>query len=728
MKAGSRWLGAVLAAAGVLLAGPGGATELVVIGGAEGRPWGDGGGGTDPVIIVSSTEVTNQNAPGGVVDLTVRQGWMFPERADRTQNIARQLQARGGAVSAPSILEDLQAELVKMIDNDPNSAFERKVRAGRSANALGVVLELDLGARFGVSRLRFFPRNAAADYPAPDFPFQDDYLKAYEILLNDGTPETLAGGLPVFTSAVLVMQNDDPVVDVAIPPQYVRYVRVKSQTAVGFEIAEFQVFGEGFVPTAEFHSDIFDLGEGLALWGNLRWEEESIGDPIRSGLAISTRSGMDDAPVVFSRVRSSLDGAEVPWKAAADLPAGSAARELVARLDAPGLDVREARALYSEQPLAVRNEIALQQADYTRLKAAEKGFVRDDLENWSAWSPPYAAGQAEAQSVAAGQGGVPIVSPGPRRYFQFKVEYSSEELFSATGIGSLSFDLARPSLAEEIVAEIAPREAPLGTDTQFTLALIPSLRPGVDTGFSAVEISTPVRVSFVGRVEVRMPDGSRQEGDFADADLTQLPQVRGAFSLDRASDDGFRITFPRIAQGRVADGEMAILSLEFRCVVLRTGTAFGVQAFSSEAGSLPQRAVGGNALALSQNGAGTPLVRNPGSLVVLVQRRGGLLINAGASPRVITPNGDGVNDSAHIGFDITDLISGADVTLRIYDLAGRPVRQLDAGQYASGRYAQVWNGTDDHGDTVPPGVYVFRVEVDADAGGASTGGTVSVVY
>jgi len=715
----------------------GDARELIVLGGEQGRPWQNGGGGIDPVIILGPQEVTNENVPGGVVDFASRQGWIFPESADQTENIALQLRARGGTVTAPTVLQDLQTELVKTIDNDPNSAFERKSSAERAVRSLGVVLQFDLGARFGVSRIRFFPRNADPDDPdiaAPDFPFQDDYLRAYEIFLNNGTRETLAAGLPVFSSVLLVPQNDQPVVDVQIEPQYVRYIQLKSQTTVGFEVGEFQVFGEGFVPTAEYHSDIFDVlalqngAENLALWGNLRWEEESRGDPIRSRAPLSTRSGLDDSPVVFTRLRTDIDGAEVPWKGADEFDEGTREREIAAQLDADDLDIKQARLTYSQLPLEERNAVALTQADYKSLRAGDRGSVRDDLDNWSAWSPPYLAAAATSpEEVAAGEGGVEIVSPGPRRYFQLKVEYVSEELFSAKGLGSLSFDYTSPVVAEEVVAEINPRTAELGQITQFSLALIPNMRPGTDLGFSSVEISTPVKVAAVNRIALSLPDGSNLEADFSDVDLSTLPAVQEGFRIDLAENDRFQISFPKVESSRIQADQMAVLRVDFQCVVLRTGTAFTTRALPEIPGEVPQRAVGGNVFALSQS-ANVALIRDPGSLVVQVEEKGNLLINVQAVPQIFTPNGDLTNDTTQIQFDVTDLIGGAGVELRIYDLSGRLVREVYSGSDKSGRYARTWDGTDVLGITVPPGLYIYKIKLDADAGNAAASGTVAVVY
>ena len=720
-------IGLLLSAYGAV--GIGETKELIILGGAEGRPWQDGGGGIEPIIILGPQEVTNENVPGGIIDFSAREGWIFPEKADQTDNIALQLLDRGGSVTAPTVLTDLSKDLLKMIDNNASSAFERKSSPGQNVRALGVVLQFDLGARFGVSRIRFFPRNADPDFLAPDFPFQDDYMRAYELFLNDGTRETLAAGLPVFTSVLLVLQNDQPVVDVQIEPQYVRYIQLKSQTTVGFEIGEFQVFGEGFVPTAEYHSDVFDLGENLALWGNLRWEEESQGDPIRSQVPISTRSGFDDSPVVFNRLRNDLDGAEVPWKTAEEFDEGSQAREIVLQLDSPDLDIKRARLLYKDLPLDKKNEISLTQAEYKKLRSGNRGSVRDDLENWSAWSPPYAAtGITSADEVSAGMGGVPIISPGPRRYFQFKVDYLSEDLFSAKGIGSLSFDFSRPVLATEIVGEITPRQAELGQKTAFSLALIPNMRPEVDQGFSSLEISTPVKVDAVDRIGMSLPDGSLLEQDFSDSDLSDLPVERGDFRIDLVEEHRFQISFPKVENSRIEAGQMTILEVAFQCVVLRTGTAFSSLALSETPGEVPQRVVGGNVFDLSRESSNATLIRNPGNLVVQVAKKGDLLINVNAVPTVFTPNGDRINDSAQIHFDITDLISGANVGLRIYDLSGSMVREVYRGSDQSGRFTRTWDGTDGQGNTVPPGLYIFNIDLDTDGGKAKASGLIGVAY
>ncbi|HWP82692.1 MAG TPA: Ig-like domain-containing protein, partial [Bacteroidota bacterium] len=48
--------------------------------------------------------------------------------------------------------------------------------------------------------------------------------------------------------------------------------------------------------------------------------------------------------------------------------------------------------------------------------------------------------------------------------------------------------------------------------------------------------------------------------------------------------------------------------------------------------------------------------------------------------------------------------------MEIFDILGRKVRTLISGDYDVGRYAVLWDGRDDHGATVPSGVYFYRLK------------------
>ena len=144
---------------------------------------------------------------------------------------------------------------------------------------LGLIIDFDLGARFGWIDLSFSAKWRSR-FSCTKFPFQSEFLRGFEIFINDGTDETQFEGMPILQTVAIETQNEQSVVDLRITPQYVRYVRLKVLTAAGFDIAEFQIFGTGYARSC-YVSDIFDFGD-LALLGNLRcstgrnWRSESV--------------------------------------------------------------------------------------------------------------------------------------------------------------------------------------------------------------------------------------------------------------------------------------------------------------------------------------------------------------------------------------------------------------------------------------------------------------------
>ena len=50
--------------------------------------------------------------------------------------------------------------------------------------------------------------------------------------------------------------------------------------------------------------------------------------------------------------------------------------------------------------------------------------------------------------------------------------------------------------------------------------------------------------------------------------------------------------------------------------------------------------------------------------------------------------------------------------LKIYDLTGKKVRTLMAGTVAAGHHTVTWNGRDDSGQKVAPGIYFYRLETE----------------
>lgn len=707
---------------------------------------------TLPTVIFETPTgfgVDQTNAPGGVVEFTPPDfpGWIFPTQADSTQNILLGLTGRdrGGTIKSPSPSAEVRfkSEYEKLIDDDGTTAME--VRASSSAGnpgALGLIIQFDFNALFAVNRIRFFPRNAADDYAAADFPFQNDFLKGYEIFWDDGSPEQQLNGQPIWPTLVLNGDNTEAVVDLTIPARFIRQLRLKSLTSQPFELAEFQVFAEGFVPEARYISSVFDFGDP-ALMGNLRWLQASVGDSVISDARIRTRTGIDADPVEFTRPgvqsiglvevgRTTSGNAiledipiTVPWKRAEDVE-DDELRSVIARLDDDALTGAEALLQWTQLPLDLRAQITMNESEYNSIDNV--GPVRNDLTNWSAWSPPYSSNGRVALSddLTRSDFGTPILSPSPRRYFQFTIEFSSRSFDAATGIGSLGFDVSSTALADTIIGEVFPRQTEVGVSTSFTYAVLVRDSPRT-AGFDQLEIRTPIRVEAIKEVTMEIPGEPQQSADFSAATLETLPVVgEGGFVVSAVEDDRFLLSLPSI------DADGALVTVNFEAAVLRFGTIFTGRAFNSELGTIGQEILPGNAADLGRGDLPDPDVVRLGVLVadnltVQLPVTNNLLVNVRAVPSVLTPNDDDVNDETLIKYDITNVSIPARVEIELFDLSGRRVLTL-IEERASGRHEIAWDGTDEGGTLVAPGNYVLAISLRTNAGDERALAVVAVTY
>ncbi len=82
--------------------------------------------------------------------------------------------------------------------------------------------------------------------------------------------------------------------------------------------------------------------------------------------------------------------------------------------------------------------------------------------------------------------------------------------------------------------------------------------------------------------------------------------------------------------------------------------------------------------------------------------------------QLILPNPFAAPDRIHYA-----LLQGGDVRFRIVNTAGRVVRHLDPGAEPAGRHSVVWDGKDERGRRVAPGIYF--VVLEATPGGTASG-------
>ena len=625
-------------------------------------------------------------SPAGLIDFDSADfpESILPRQVQEGQNLATDVAGRGGGIRAPTVFEIAQDRLEGILEGvisaDPaGNAFERKER-----DVLGTLLELDLGARIGVNQIRFFPRNTV--FPAPTAPFHKDFLKNFELHINDGVVLTEAGN-PIWQTFHTRTNNEQAVTVVDVdPPRFLRFIRLRATSSIPFEIEKLQVFGEGFFPTGRYISPVIDMGTA-ANWGRLRWVQELVGEAEKVQMQIRTHSGTDPTPLAYTRKRVGRRDAE----------------EILLSVSNPS------------QPL-LRDEYLDLPEKGGPSDVWERGSVREDLENWSPWTQPYAT------EVGTSAEGTDILSPGPRRYFQFRVDFLSEDLASTYVLKQFSFDFTTPPLADALIGEIFPREVSGATDIEFVYALRAEMDSGDLQGFDTFELSTGSQVSRIEQIEILDGDGqSLLDHTFAVQDAVT---EEGEVAITAITDQGFAVRFPRIQEHNT------VLKIRFVDRVLTYSTIYEGRALLLAEDAF-QSVLPGNATQLGEDDVS---FRSGITVLSPSVTEADLAGDIDLSTPVFTPNGDAVNDKLDLTFEILAVVGQARITVEVFDLGGRPVRLLferegENGVYNAVRFPELsWAGIDEQGERVPPGLYLVRLNIDGDARSGAAVRTVGVAY
>ena len=597
--------------------------------------------------------------------------------------------AVGGTNHTTGVVERIRP----MFDADPNTAafFAASNTEDPEIRSQFVVqnLIIDLGANYPINRVRFFPRlsktsskidQIIAEMSPPKLnkealgeeDFSGNLLPWFEIAGANSVQNFAAhasfrtNDSPWFKSInprdtnskndsrLTILrrdtENQDIIMETRFPLQAFQWITLRPiNPSANWEIAEFQVYGEGYVPRAVYTSAVLDFGEEMA-WGKIRWK----GDHDPGGkILIRTRSGSDTDPNLY-------------W-----LPS-------------------EVEGEFKE----------ISRQDYERGNIKER-FITLDERHWSFWSAPYAwdAGLTDpGHPPAAWVDGTEILSPGPSRYFQFQLLVLSS-VNQSVKLQELEIQFARPA-ALAVLGEIWPLDASRIASTSFTYSVLPTLVDG--QGFDRLEIFTLTEVDAVRSVRV---DGVEVSGEY-------LPQIL---------DDRIVVGFPKL-EGR-AD-TFKLIEVEFDTRVVRYGTEFQGWVFDSTANEVKQLIAAGDAT-----------VDFPGNAlgVRTVGIGEELLAEVIVSPNPFTPNGDGINDLAQFQFQLHEVSTPRMLVVDIFDLSGRRVRRLDQQNVVRGLFGDrasdiTWEGLDDQGGQLAPGIYLYRISLNADSGEEVHSGILSLAY
>ena len=239
----------------------------------------------------------------------------------------------------------ISKDLLAMVDGNGTTSTGEGFKSGIQTDKK---FFFDLGARFPVSRIRFFPRLSGINDEGR--PFEEDFIRSFLLESSDGLSFNDLDE-PIFSDLSEVNFTTENLTDLEFRPQFIRHLRFTIQSPNPFEIAEFQIFGKGFAAGGSYLSEVVDPEGQPVNFTRLSWTKEGLrqeGDVIYAeaeadvAMSVRMRTGSDETPQIYYRITDPVSGD----------------REEVSEDEYEDLDVR------AQAP------------------------ILDDLVNWSPWSTP----------------------------------------------------------------------------------------------------------------------------------------------------------------------------------------------------------------------------------------------------------------------------------------------------------------------------------------------------
>ena len=318
-----------------------------------------------------------------------------------------------------------------------------------------------------------------------------------------------------------------------------------------------------------------------------------------------------------------------------------------------------------------------------RIKSQKGDIVPEEVagSDWEPWSEPYEAASGSA-----------ITSPSPREFLKIRATLLSGDPGVHATLKSIEVNFSDP-VANSLRGQVIPsRVDSLGVERGFfllvdiedqgnpfnELLLVPPA--GMQLSFD------PLRESVFAGSSSLLEEG----GEAGNQELDGVVVV--------ASGDSLHLSFPEVPSGT------EVVRVDFRGTLYSTGGR--LQALLRGSGDgLWQRV--------------DEKVTRTSLQVVAQPERKKLFGELAVNPPVFSPNGDGVNDEMTLDFTLMLVGASTAVEAEIFDLGGRRIRLLEEQRSVSaGAYSIPWDGRDEAGDLVPPGMYAVRLRLGSDTDGS----------
>ena len=580
--------------------------------------------------------------------LAIEPGWIAPYFFASDVNLTPSIWALGGGLLGRSSAGFLRKEKLEAVaDGDPMTSYEETRPLFHEDNIYGTPFYFDLGGSFPVRLIRFRPPGKEDSFIRHIFVAADGgEVPEGTIFNNTGRVNsdinTLAGLHIEVKTIAEIQENKSSLVEIELDGTPIRHLLIEmvAQEEI-WELAEIEIYSDGFVSQASYRSDVIDLG-GFSSLGWVRWSGRHDAE---ARVLLRSQAGDDDDPQVYWR-KTFRGDEQVPYGA-------------------------------SGNPLTKKA--------YGRLELGQRGAITADGANWDLWSAPYRF----ADSL-----GVTFRSSKPRRYVQLGVDF--ESLASDGGrLRYVEFAVS-PRLVTDVVGEVGPWRVEVARLHRLVYAVLPTIEPG-DLGFDGLEL----RLSG---------------GRIASVEEVRLAGERIEHQLLARPGEGVAVGFERLDVNR--SGEL--LEVEVEAEVFRHGAVLEGRAIDT---ALP-----GEMGQLIRAGEATEELDGNRISVATLVPGGQVFGSLRFSSAVFTPNGDGVNDAVQITYELLKVMAAVPVTVRVWDLGGRLVREVSAGEEGIGRHQASWDGLDEGEKLASPGLYLCEVKVASEEGVEKQVGVVSVAY